>query len=112
MRITLSTLHKMTQDGDKITMLTCYDASFAALLETAGFKVRCYGSAKHFLDDGEVRQASAERLHRGGAVAVGADGVSLARERGGVVVPDGRFVFDDGDELLHGLQGYRLVPLT
>jgi two-component system, LuxR family, response regulator FixJ len=26
-----------------------------ALLETAGFKVRCYNSAKHFLDDGEVR---------------------------------------------------------
>jgi two-component system response regulator FixJ len=26
-----------------------------ALLETAGFKVRCYSSAKHFLDDDEVR---------------------------------------------------------
>ena len=36
MRITLTTLQKMAQEGSKITMLTCYDASFAAVLETAG----------------------------------------------------------------------------
>ncbi|MBI4195190.1 MAG: 3-methyl-2-oxobutanoate hydroxymethyltransferase [Betaproteobacteria bacterium] len=36
MRITLSSLQKMAQEGDRITMLTCYDASFAALLEEAG----------------------------------------------------------------------------
>jgi 3-methyl-2-oxobutanoate hydroxymethyltransferase len=36
MRTTLTTLHKMTQDGDRIAMLTCYDASFAALLDAAG----------------------------------------------------------------------------
>ena len=36
MRITLTTLHRMMQEGDKITMLTCYDASFAAVLEAAG----------------------------------------------------------------------------
>jgi 3-methyl-2-oxobutanoate hydroxymethyltransferase len=36
MRITLAALHKMAQDGDRITMLTCYDASFAALLDAAG----------------------------------------------------------------------------
>ncbi|HET8609712.1 MAG TPA: 3-methyl-2-oxobutanoate hydroxymethyltransferase [Burkholderiales bacterium] len=36
MRITLQTLQKMAQDGTRITMLTCYDASFAALLEEAG----------------------------------------------------------------------------
>ena len=45
MRITLSTLHKMTQDGDKITMLTCYDASFAALLETAGVDTLLIGDS-------------------------------------------------------------------
>ena len=33
MRITLSTLQRMSLDGNKIAMLTCYDASFAALLE-------------------------------------------------------------------------------
>ena len=36
MRTTLTTLHKMTQDGDRIAMLTCYDASFAAVLDAAG----------------------------------------------------------------------------
>ncbi len=45
MRITLSTLHKMTQDGDKITMLTCYDASFAALLEAAGVETLLIGDS-------------------------------------------------------------------
>ena len=45
MRITLSVLQKMTQDGDKITMLTCYDASFAALLETAGVETLLIGDS-------------------------------------------------------------------
>jgi 3-methyl-2-oxobutanoate hydroxymethyltransferase len=36
MRITLTTLHKMVQEGSRIAMLTCYDASFAAVLEAAG----------------------------------------------------------------------------
>jgi len=36
MRITLTALQKMAQEGNKITMLTCYDASFAAVLEEAG----------------------------------------------------------------------------
>ena len=36
MRITLSTLQKMAQEGSRIAMLTCYDASFAAVLEEAG----------------------------------------------------------------------------
>ncbi len=36
MRITLTTLQKMAQEGTRIAMLTCYDASFAAVLEEAG----------------------------------------------------------------------------
>jgi 3-methyl-2-oxobutanoate hydroxymethyltransferase len=36
MRVTLSTLQKMAQEGSKIAMLTCYDASFAAVLEEGG----------------------------------------------------------------------------
>ena len=36
MRITLTTLQKMAQEGSRIAVLTCYDASFAALLEQAG----------------------------------------------------------------------------
>jgi len=36
MRVTLTTLQKMAQEGNRIAMLTCYDASFAAVLEAAG----------------------------------------------------------------------------
>lgn len=45
MRLTLSNLQKMHQDGDKITMLTCYDASFAALLEAAGVETLLIGDS-------------------------------------------------------------------
>jgi 3-methyl-2-oxobutanoate hydroxymethyltransferase len=45
MRITLSTLHKMARDGDRITMLTCYDASFAALLDAAGLDTLLVGDS-------------------------------------------------------------------
>ena len=45
MRITLNTLHKMAQDGEKITVLTCYDASFAGLLENAGVGVLLVGDS-------------------------------------------------------------------
>ena len=36
MRITLAALHKMVQEGNRITQLTCYDASFAGVLDAAG----------------------------------------------------------------------------
>lgn len=45
MRITLNTLQKMAQEGNKITMLTCYDASFAALLEAAGVESLLVGDS-------------------------------------------------------------------
>jgi 3-methyl-2-oxobutanoate hydroxymethyltransferase len=45
MRVTLSTLQKMVQEGNKITMLTCYDASFAALLEAAGVETLLVGDS-------------------------------------------------------------------
>ena len=45
MRITLSQIQKMHHDGDKITMLTCYDASFAALLESAGVETLLIGDS-------------------------------------------------------------------
>ncbi len=45
MRITLSNLHKMVRDGQKISMLTCYDASFAALLDTAGVETLLIGDS-------------------------------------------------------------------
>jgi len=45
MRITLSALHKMAQEGNRIAMLTCYDASFAGLLESAGVESLLVGDS-------------------------------------------------------------------
>ena len=45
MRITLTTLQKMAQEGTKIAMLTCYDASFAAVLEEAGVDTLLVGDS-------------------------------------------------------------------
>ena len=43
MRSTLTTLQKMAQAGEKIAALTCYDASFAKLLEAAGVDILLVG---------------------------------------------------------------------
>src|SRR5688572_18747067 len=45
MRITLTTLQKMAQEGNRITQLTCYDASFAALLDAAGVETLLIGDS-------------------------------------------------------------------
>jgi 3-methyl-2-oxobutanoate hydroxymethyltransferase len=45
MRITLTALQKMAQEGNKIAMLTCYDASFAAVLEAAGVESLLIGDS-------------------------------------------------------------------
>src|SRR3954466_1586418 len=45
MRTTLTTLHKMTQDADRIAMLTCYDASFAGVLDAAGVDTLLIGDS-------------------------------------------------------------------
>ena len=44
-RITLTKLQKLHADGIKIAMLTCYDASFAALIETAGVECLLVGDS-------------------------------------------------------------------
>ena len=43
--ITVTTLRKMKQQGEKIAMLTAYDASFAAVLEQAGVDVILVGDS-------------------------------------------------------------------
>lgn len=45
MRVTTSTLQKMRQENDRITMLTCTDASFAALLDAAGVDIFLVGDS-------------------------------------------------------------------
>jgi len=45
MRTTLSSLHKMAQEGNRITQLTCYDASFASVLDAAGIDTLLIGDS-------------------------------------------------------------------
>ncbi|SFL84179.1 3-methyl-2-oxobutanoate hydroxymethyltransferase [Nitrosomonas communis] len=45
MRITRDTLQKMHAAGNKIAALTCYDATFAALLENAGVDILLVGDS-------------------------------------------------------------------
>ncbi len=44
-RISLSTLRRMKQEGEKISVLTAYDASFARLIEQAGVEVLLVGDS-------------------------------------------------------------------
>ena len=43
--ITVSTLNKMKQAGEKIAMLTCYEASFASLMSDAGVDMLLVGDS-------------------------------------------------------------------
>ena len=45
MRTTQKTLQKMLDVGEKISALTCYDASFASLLENAGVDILLVGDS-------------------------------------------------------------------
>ena len=45
MRTTLTSLQALRDKGEKITVLTCYDASFAALLEAGGVDVLLVGDS-------------------------------------------------------------------
>jgi 3-methyl-2-oxobutanoate hydroxymethyltransferase len=44
-RFTLKELARLHERGEKIVMLTCYDASFAALAEAAGVEVLLVGDS-------------------------------------------------------------------
>lgn len=43
--VTVPRLHTMRKNGEKITMLTCYDATFAALLDRAGVDIVFIGDS-------------------------------------------------------------------
>jgi 3-methyl-2-oxobutanoate hydroxymethyltransferase len=45
MKVNIGTLQNMVREGDRITMLTCTDASFAALLDAAGVDIFLVGDS-------------------------------------------------------------------
>ncbi len=45
MRITQTTLQKMVENNEKLTVLTCYDATFATILENAGIDALLVGDS-------------------------------------------------------------------
>jgi 3-methyl-2-oxobutanoate hydroxymethyltransferase len=51
--ITIKTLSKMKQDGEKIAMLTSYDASFTKLIEAAGVEVILVGDSLGMVIQGQ-----------------------------------------------------------
>ncbi|MES9958474.1 MAG: 3-methyl-2-oxobutanoate hydroxymethyltransferase [Sedimenticola sp.] len=51
--ITTATLIQMKQEGEKIAVLTCYDASFTSLLEDAGVKVILVGDTLGMVIQGQ-----------------------------------------------------------
>ncbi len=53
MRTTLSHLQKRAREGGKIAVLTCYDASFATLLENSGVEVLLVGDSLGMVVQGE-----------------------------------------------------------
>jgi 3-methyl-2-oxobutanoate hydroxymethyltransferase len=53
MRITQDVFQKMRDDGEKIAIVTCYDASFATLLEKAGVDILLVGDSLGNVIQGE-----------------------------------------------------------
>ena len=53
-KVTLNTLQKMRVDGEKIAMLTCYDASFAALMDQAGVDTLLIGDSMGMVVQGHL----------------------------------------------------------
>ena len=56
--VTIRTLRKMRQDGDKIAMLTCYDATFASLLDACQVDVLLIGDSLGMVIQGKQHTLS------------------------------------------------------
>jgi 3-methyl-2-oxobutanoate hydroxymethyltransferase len=52
-RVTTSTLQKMRSEGDRITMLTCTDASFGGMLDVAGVDIFLIGDSLGMVIQGD-----------------------------------------------------------
>ncbi len=75
MRTTMTTLRQMHSKDEKIAMLTCYDASFAALLEAQGVDVLLIGDSLGMVLQGyetTLQVSLADMLYHTACVARGA----------------------------------------
>lgn len=76
MKITLNTLQALYEKNEKITVLTCYDASFATLLENAGIEILLVGDSLGNVLQGHATTLSVtlkDMIYHTRCVAQGAD---------------------------------------
>src|SRR5438067_10656864 len=81
--VTLATLARMKADGEKIASLTCYDASFAVVMDTAEVDVVLVGDSLGMVVHGHdttVPVTMDQVVYHCGAVAAGVDGPFLIAE--------------------------------
>jgi 3-methyl-2-oxobutanoate hydroxymethyltransferase len=89
MRVTIPKLHERARAGEKLAMLTCYDASFAATSDAAGVDILLVGDSLGMVIQGHDSTLPAARL-----VAAGAQMVKL--EGGATMVETTRFLVERG----------------
>ena len=110
--ITLPELARMKREGEKIAMLTCYDASFAALEDRCGVDVMLVGDSL-----GNYHESREQAIRNAGKLlAVGAEMVKL--EGGEVMAETVHFMVERGvpvcahigltPQSVHALGGYRV----
>jgi len=83
LRTTLSALQKKARDGEKLAVLTCYDASFATLLENAGVDALLVGDSLGMVVQGEettLPVSMADMVYHTRCVARGAKKVFIVAD--------------------------------
>ena len=78
--ITVNTLQKMKAQGEKIAMLTCYEASFATLMNSAGVDVLLVGDSLGMVvqgHDSTLPVSLQEMCYHTSAVARGNSGAMI-----------------------------------
>lgn len=94
--ITISTLHKMKQAGEKIVVLTVYDASFTAVLERAGVEILFTGDSLGMVIQGHENTVPVSVDH----VVYHTSLVSRARQRAMVMADMPFMSFSDAGRAL------------
>jgi 3-methyl-2-oxobutanoate hydroxymethyltransferase len=91
--MSLDTLKKLTKSGEKITMLTCYDATFAKLMELAGLDVILVGDSLGMVIQGADNTLNVSMHHmtyHTKCVAAGAPNILIVAD-----MPLGSYEHDD-----------------